>query len=91
MYTLNFETHPHLGVSLGLENMKTSVSILKKPEKCLVKVLIWRFQDFKSQSQSGTSDKRSHNLGIGLENVNPVSQITGFERPDNEIIFHMKG
>ena len=31
--SLNFETHPSLGLSLGLENMKSSVSVSKKSEK----------------------------------------------------------
>ena len=32
-YSHDFETHPILGLSLGLENMKSSVSVSKKSEK----------------------------------------------------------
>ena len=54
--------------------MKISVLHLKKPEKSLINVSITRFQNF--ESQSCNVDYSSKNLGIGLESINPVSQIT---------------
>ena len=42
----------------------------------LVKVSISRFHNFESRLQRHTWDWGSHDIGIGLKNVNPVSQIT---------------
>ena len=46
--------------------MKISVSVSKKPEKSLVKVLILRFWNFEYQSSSHTGDYGCHKLGICL-------------------------
>ena len=77
--SLDFETHTSLGLSLGLENMKSSVSVSKKSEKSLVKLSISRFQKFESRSQSRTWDQGRKSLGIGLESENPVSLISVFK------------
>ena len=68
--------------------MKSSVLVLKKPGKSLVKVSISRFQNFESRSQYHTWDHGRQSLSIGLKSVNPVSQIIGIDNLIN--LTHLK-